>query len=162
MDHLAASCPRVWTPCQDYRPPKGCTPHKDRTLSRNTLNTCRVEMKEKIASNWQLPSWVLSSWEVSAWTFRYGSQTVKPLPEDGFWTPGLGHWLSSLRRSVTGMFWSEESHSHLPGKLVDEQSAPVGTMEPLQGLIDEPGVQKDHHFRLVYLKYFDTRAFATG
>ena len=108
MDHPAASCPCVWTPWQDCRPPEGCIPPQDRTLGRNTLNTCRVEMKEKTVCNWRLPSWVLSSWEVSAWTFRCSSQTVKPLPETDFWTPGLGRWLSSCRSSVTGMFWSEE------------------------------------------------------
>lgn len=76
-----------------WETPRGPHTPQDWTLSRSTLNPCWVEMKEKIACNWQLPSWGLSSWEVSAWTLWSSRQTVKPLPEDRFGAPRLGRWL---------------------------------------------------------------------
>lgn len=144
MYHLAASCFRVWTPCHDCGPPEGCRLHRTGPLSRNALNICWVEMKEKIACNWQLPSWVLSSWEVPAWAFRSSSQIVKPLPKDRFLdSQARAAALSSRHRSVAaGTLWQACSDqrreaSRLPGKLADEQSASVWNTEALQGLGEE-------------------------
>lgn len=156
---LLPACPDSPAGLQTTR---GMHTPQDWTLGRNTLTACRVEMKEKIVCNWQLPSWVLSSWEVSAWTFRCSSQTVKPLPETDFGLLGWG--AGSVAAGARWQACSDQRRdaSHLPGKLVDEHPASVGTTEPLQGLSGWAWRPEDHRFRLALLKCFDVGALETG
>jgi hypothetical protein len=141
--------------------PRGLPSPQDWTVSRSTVSPRWVEMKEKIAYHWQLPSWVCLPGKSQQGPSKAAAKQLSLCQKTDFGLPGWGRALVSRHCSLAaGDLWQacsdqRKETSHLPGNLL-MNILPLSEPQRLcRG-------SEDDHFRPACLKCFDGLVLETG